>query len=397
MIVLLLVPLAVFGVYLTLYVAYQTLLFAANALIAEPPDRHPSRLRRFNIVIPAHNEEMHLPRLLVSVTSQDYPHDAFRVTVVADNCTDGTVAACRRHNVDVLERNDPVHRGKGYAIKWALEHTHVDQFDALVIVDGDSLVAPGFLRHLNLQMDRGDQVIQCFNGVANPGQSWFTRLMDVSRTIANEIIHPGKRKLGLSSHLMGNGMCFDVRVLASEGWNAFSVGEDWEYYARLVSSGAYVGYCRRARVYHQESVNLQQASSQRMRWSSGRFEVLGHYGPRLLLQGIRTGDLRCLDAALPLAFPNPSLGINLTLLGLIAAFASWFLGGSMAVPIWFGVLAMAQLAMFMIGVMYTENKAASAASLVLAPLFLAWKLGIDILSLFGVGRDEWKRTQRRAS
>ena len=397
MTLLLLVALVGFGAYLSLYVAYQGLLFAANALIPDPPEREPSRLRRINIVIPAHDEELHLPRLLASVITQDYPADRFRVTVVADNCTDGTVAVCRPYDVDVLERNDTANRGKGHAINWALAHLPIDTFDALVIVDGDSLVAPDFLRHLNLQMDRGDQVIQCYNGVANPGQSWFTRLMDVSRTIANEIIHPGKRKLGLSSHLMGNGMCFDVRVLRSEGWNAFSVGEDWEYYARLISSGAYIGYSRLARVYHQESVNLQQASSQRLRWSSGRFEVLGRYGPRLLLQGLRTGDIKCLDAALPLAFPNPSLGINLTMFGLIAAGVYWFLGGGVGIAVWFTTLALTQVAMFLIGVLYTRDKFASAASLVLAPLFLVWKLGIDVLSLIGMGRDEWKRTQRRAS
>ena len=393
----LLLPLAAFGAYLTLYVVYQALLFAANALVPDPPPREPSRIRRIDVLIPAHDEELHLPRLLASVLAQDYPWGSFRATVVADNCTDGTVAACAGFDVDVLERRDASRRGKGHAIRWALDRIGLESFDAVVIVDGDSLVAPGFLRELNLQMDRGDRVIQCYNGVANPGQSWFTRLMDVSRTIANEIIHPGKRKLGLSSHLMGNGMCFDAGLLAAEGWNAFSVGEDWEYYARLVRGGAWVGYCRGARVYHQESVNLKQASSQRMRWSSGRFEVLGRYGPSLFLQGVRTGSVTCLDAALPLAFPNPSLGINLTLVGLAAAALYWLAGGSAALAAWFGSLAAAQLAMFLIGAMHTKEKAASAASLVLAPLFLAWKMGIDILSVMGRGRDEWKRTERRAS
>jgi cellulose synthase/poly-beta-1,6-N-acetylglucosamine synthase-like glycosyltransferase len=393
----LLVALGLFGLYLSLYVAYQCLLFGANAWIPDPPEREPSRLRRFNVVIPAHNEELLLPRLLESLTSQEYPREHFRVTVVADNCTDGTVAACDPFDVDVLERHDSTNRGKGHAIGWTLAQLPLDRFDAVVIVDGDSLVDRGFLRHLNLQMDRGDEVVQCYNAVANPGQSWFTRLMDVSRTISNEIIHPGKRKLGLSSHLMGNGMCFDVRVLRSLGWNAYSVGEDCEYYAQLIHSGRYVGYSRLARVYHQESVSLRQASTQRLRWASARFGVLGNYGSRLVLRGLRERDLRCIDAALPLAFPNPSLGVNLTVLGLAAALVYRSLGGSIGVAVWFVLLALAQLGMFVIGVFHTRDRAASAVSLVLAPLFLAWKLGIDVLALVGVGRDEWKHTHRRAS
>jgi hypothetical protein len=53
--------------------------------------------------------------------------------------------------------------------------------------------------------------------------------------------------------------------------------------------------------------------------------------------------------------------------------------------------------MFMIGVFHTRNPAASACSLVLAPAFLAWKMGIDVLSFCGVGLAEWKRTERRVS
>jgi cellulose synthase/poly-beta-1,6-N-acetylglucosamine synthase-like glycosyltransferase len=388
---------AVVAIYLTAYVLYQVALFAANAMIPSPPETAPATWRRFNVIIPAHNEELHLPRLLDSFKAQDYPADRVRVTVVADNCTDGTVAAASAYDVDVLPRVDPVNRGKGYAIRWALERIDADRFDAVVIVDGDSLVARNFLHQLNLQMERGDRVIQCYNGVANPGQSWFTRLMDVSRTIGNEILHPAKSKLRLSSHLMGNGMCFDLTVLRAQSWDAFSVGEDWEYYAHLVSSGVFIGYSRDARVYHQESVSLSQASKQRMRWSSGRFQVLQKFGPRLLARGIRTGDFRCIDAALPLLFPNPSLGMNLTFLALAAAavYAGWT--GGTTLLWWCAVLALLQAAMFMIGVFHTREPMASALSLFMAPLFLVWKLVIDLLSVVGLGRKEWTRTERRPS
>jgi 1,2-diacylglycerol 3-beta-glucosyltransferase len=386
-----------FGGYLTLYVLYQLVLFAANALIDEPQYRPPATIRRFNVFVPAHNEELYLPRLLASLRLQEYPSDRFVVTVIADNCSDRTVSRCHEAGVAVLERTDPDRRGKGHAIGWAIERIDLDAFDAIVIVDGDSVVGTGLLKHLNFQMELGDRVIQCYNGVANPGQTWFTRLMDVSRTIANEILHPAKRKLGLSSHLMGNGMCFGVDVLRQFGWGAFLVGEDWEYYARLILGGSHVGYNRHAAVYHQESVNLQQASSQRMRWSGGRFEVLRLYGPALLLQGLRRRSLTCIDASLPLVFPNPSLGMNLTLLGMALAGGAWLIGHDATLTVWFAVLAALQLIMFMIGVLYTKNKVANALALFLAPAFLVWKLGIDLLSLCGFGTKQWKPTARRIS
>jgi cellulose synthase/poly-beta-1,6-N-acetylglucosamine synthase-like glycosyltransferase len=389
--------LAAIGAYLTVYVAYQVLLFAANALVRDAVAFDPARVRRFHVMVPAHNEELYLPRLLTSLLSQKYPADRYRITVIADNCSDGTAAACRAFDVNVFERVDPERRGKGYAIGWTLERLDLAATDAIVIVDGDSIADPRLLANLNLQMERGDTVIQCYNGIANPGESWFTTLMNVSRTIANEIIHPGKRKLGLSSHLMGNGMCFDVSVLRSFGWNAFSVGEDWEYYARLVLSGSHVGYSREARVYHQESVNLRQASSQRLRWSGGRFQVLRQFAPSLLLTGLKTANVRCLDAALPLLFPNPSLGINLTAIGLTAAALESFFSGRVWMVAWFAALVLAQLVMFLIGALHTENKIASALSLFVAPAFLVWKLCIDVLSFGGAGSKQWKATERKAS
>jgi cellulose synthase/poly-beta-1,6-N-acetylglucosamine synthase-like glycosyltransferase len=101
------IPLVALGVFLCAYVLYQTLLFVVNAVVPDPPVYEPAVVRRFNIVIPAHNEELHLPRLLRSATTQEYPTDRFAVTVIADNCTDGTVAACAGHAVTVLERHDP--------------------------------------------------------------------------------------------------------------------------------------------------------------------------------------------------------------------------------------------------------------------------------------------------
>ncbi len=65
--------LAAVGAYLTVYVGYQALLFAANTFVPDPAEFEPSRFRRFDVLIPAHNEELYLPRLLASLRTQHYP------------------------------------------------------------------------------------------------------------------------------------------------------------------------------------------------------------------------------------------------------------------------------------------------------------------------------------
>ncbi|MGH8546721.1 MAG: glycosyltransferase family 2 protein, partial [Gammaproteobacteria bacterium] len=73
------------GVYLSLYVAYWLLLLLTHFLSVTPIARPYRATTKFLIIVPAHNEELLLPRLLDSVRQQDYPRELFTSIVVADN------------------------------------------------------------------------------------------------------------------------------------------------------------------------------------------------------------------------------------------------------------------------------------------------------------------------
>lgn len=384
------------GIYLSIYIAYSLFMLFAHFFLPEKSRCSHQPITNLAVIIPAYNEELLLPRLLESAQQQDYPSELFSTIVVADNCTDHTAEVAKRNGSIILERFDREKRGKGHAIKWAIETANMDQYDAIFIIDADSVMSNDAISNLDKLIQGGYQVIQCYNGVSNPDDSWFTRLLDVSRTIGNEIYHSTKQRLGLSSYLMGNGMCFTTDILRKYGWDAFTVGEDWEYYAKLVDNGEVIGFAYNARVYHRESSSLKQATSQRIRWSSGRFAIAWKYGFRLLARGFVERNIVKFDAALPLIFPNPSLGINITLVGLATVFTlplpvvqKYFL------TVWFLALGLMQTGIFIVGVFYTHNKLSKFMSIFIAPAFLIWKMIIDILSVFGVGRKKWVRTERR--
>lgn len=383
------------GFYLTAYILYDVMLLLVHFIVREKQKSYLQPETRFAIIIPAHNEELLLERLLLSIYKQDYPRSLYKTIVVADNCSDNTAAIGRKHGAQVLERTDDQHRGKGYAIKYALEQINMKELDAAFIIDADSALGTDLLRQLDRSLRNGAHIIQCFNGLANPDQSWFTRLLDVSRTIGNEILMPAKEKLGLSSNLMGNGMCFTSGVLSKYGWDAFTVGEDWEFYAKLVQAGETVSFANKARVYHQESSSLKQASTQRMRWSSGRFAVIWKYGFRVFFRGLKEMNVKKMDASLPLLFPNPSLGMNMTAVCFILSIVVFAATGNYFYLLWFLSLILLQVTLFLAGIMYTRNKFKNFLSLFAAPLFLIWKMGIDFLSALGFGRKEWVRTQRK--
>ncbi len=383
------------GVYLSFYVFYVVFLLLANFIIKDKFNLVTSPKTCFGVVVPAFNEEIFLPRLLRSLIDLDYPSGLCDIIVVADNCSDKTADIASGFDVNILVRNDTEKLGKGYAIKYALDNMDINRYDAVLITDADSTVQGDALIHLDQTVKEGGKIIQCYNGVANPDDSWFTRILDVARTLGNEIFEPAKQKLGLSSHLQGNGMCFHRDIIQKYGWGAFSIGEDWEYYAKVVNNGERIVFQKDVRIYHQESATLKQATSQRIRWSGGRFAIIFKYGFKIFCTGLLERNFKKIDASFPLILPNPSLGINITLLCFISTFLFPLSMYRHFFILWFFLLAFMQFLLFVVAIMYTDNKFKNFMSLFIAPLFLVWKMGIDVFSILGMGTSKWVRTQRK--
>lgn len=381
--------------YLIAYIFYIYIFVIANFILKEKIISTCDIINRFAIIVPAHNEELYITRLIKSVEKQDYPANSYTIFVIADNCTDNTVDILLQLSQKVIIRNNNKEIGKGYAIKFAIDNISIENYDAIIIVDADSYFETSVLKNLNNHINSGANVIQCYNGVANPGVTWFTRLMDVARSIGNEIIESGKQKLGLSSHLMGNGMCFHVHIIQKYGWNAFSIGEDWEYYSKLVMNGERIYFSKGSKVLHQESVDIKDATQQRIRWSSGRFSIVAKYGFHILIGGLIEKNLKKVDASFILLFPNPSLGINLSLISLILSFLIFILykTGAMLSIVTFIILL--QLFLFVLGAFKTRNKTANILSILFSPIFLVWKMCIDVISIFGHRGKKWVRGNRQ--
>src|SRR5437868_5938445 len=81
------------------------IMVALAALItkADRPARTGSRLR-FQVVIPAHDEEAGIASTVRSALGLDYPPDLFEVVVIADNCHDRTAELARQEGAIVVER-----------------------------------------------------------------------------------------------------------------------------------------------------------------------------------------------------------------------------------------------------------------------------------------------------
>ena len=304
--------------------AYTMLLTLASGRRESPPYAAPKT--RFDVVIPAHDEEEGIAATVKSLLGADYPEAMRRVIVVADNCSDATAARAEAAGARVLVRTSAELRGKGYALAHAFERSLADGFaDAVVVVDADTTVSPNLLRAFDARFAFGADAVQAEYGVRNPLASWRTRLMVIALALFHVLRSLGRERLGVSAGLRGNGMGFDVALLREVPHDAFSVVEDLEYGIRLGLAGHRVHYVQEARVLG-EMVSSESASrSQRTRWEAGRFAIARTHAPRLVGQALRRRDPVLADLAMDVLVPPLTWLVLSILLGCVlsGAWAAW--------------------------------------------------------------------------
>src|SRR5262249_55063462 len=152
-----------------------------------------------------------------SCLSANYPESRFGVAVIADNCSDQTASLAASLGVRVVERFDAVKKSKGFAIEFLIDSLaqsgELDSLDALVVIDADTTIDRDLLLHFDRSLQGGCDWIQCYYSVANPDETWRTRLMAYAFSLFNGVTLLGQTALGTSAGFRGNGMCLATRGL----------------------------------------------------------------------------------------------------------------------------------------------------------------------------------------
>jgi len=381
--------------------AYLYLLaLAAVRTLPIRPSRRPHH--RFAIAIPAHNEEAVIERTLLTLWGLDYPSHLFDVHVVADHCIDRTAQLARTTGAIVHERYDGLRGGKGAALRWLFRRIlnptagapDWGNYDAVVVFDADTQVAPDFLRVMDACLVEGHQAIQGQHRISNPDDGWFPALTWAMFIVDNRFQNLGRSNLGWSAKNMGDSICFRADVLRRLGWGE-GLTEDYTLRHRLLLEGIRIRYEPAAVGYGEAPLTWHTARAQRARWLRGTHEASRHYARRLLIEGLRRWDLALLDGALQAYLPSYS---SLTLVAGAAWLAHLVLalmGHSRFLVHW--SLTLALLGIYPLLGLALERAPLKAYLVMLSgPLFILWRTWLAVTSRFGRGRIEWVRTPRRA-
>ena len=347
-------------------------------------------LARFVFIVPAHNEEIGIADTVHSLLNVCYPRTLFDVVVVADNCSDGTAEKANATGVECLVRHDLNLRGKGYALRHAFTELLPRGYDALIVIDADSIVSTNFLSVLNTRLGQGAKVIQAFYGLSNPEASILTYLFQVGNLLENKLFWEPKQVLGLPIVLRCNGMCFAREVLDKYPWNAFSIVEDTEYGLVLSKNGIHIDFASDIGVYARQPETLGQAFAQRVRWASGNSTLTKNRAIDLIVSGVMQRRSAMVDLGITLMVGSRPLLLiaNIILLGLSFVF------GSKAIVYWAGLSLIAHVLYIGLGVMLNGISMQKMGRLILSPFYLGWLCVVSLLGLAGFRKKQWIRTTR---
>ena len=248
------------------------------------------------VLYPAYNEDRVIVNSVQNFLAQYYPYDSFHVAVISDHMQPETNKKLAALPITLLL---PVFdkSSKAKAMQYAMDYfqkpevrgQRSEDFDYIVILDADNVVEPHFLEQLNTECAKGYKAIQCHRCAKNSDND-VAVLDGVSEEINNTIFRKAHNRIGLSSALIGSGMCFDYQWFKENVYKLSTVGEDRELEAQLLLQKVFIKYEPDIHVFDEKVSSKDNFQKQRLRWMTAQIQSLFMQLPHLPY-AIRTGNI----------------------------------------------------------------------------------------------------------
>lgn len=293
------------------------------------------RMTRFLILYPAYKEDQVIVNAVEQFLLQDYPKEIYTVVVISDHMQPETNDYLNKLPIILLQPTFEK-SSKAKAMQFAMDHVK-DEFDNVVILDADNVVRPEFLSQLNILCSVYD-AIQCHRCAKNANND-VAVLDGASEEINNTIFRKAHNRLGLSSALIGSGMCFKYELFKENVYKLSTAGEDREMEALLLHQGVFIKYAPDIHVFDEKVSNQDNFQRQRMRWMTAQIQSLLSQLP-MIPNAILHGNINFIDKTIQQALIPRS--ILIVILGGVSVLMTLF------IPDWcekwwilFGLLALA--------------------------------------------------------
>lgn len=384
--VLLAIPVAVFFVEVVAAIALPQ-----RPWVGQPSD---DSRRSVAVLVPAHNEGTGMLPTLTDIKGQLRKTD--HLLVVADNCTDDTATVAAAAGADVVVRDDPDRKGKGYALAFGLGGLALDPPDVVIVVDADCRLAPGAIDRLVTACMVAQRPVQALYLMTAPDESPIDRRVAEFAWRLKNLVRPlGLRALRLPCQLMGTGMAFPWDVIRSVDLASGSIVEDLKLGHDLALAGNPPVFSPFPAVTSEFPISVKASKSQRLRWEQGHIRTIPTAVPRLIFAAARRANLDLLALALDLAVPPLSL-LGMLVLGIsMVATLATLLGLSPVAMLVSTVSLVGLTGGVILSWSRYGREILPPGAIMLIPCYIIGKLPIYRQIFCRLSSSQWTRTDRR--
>jgi cellulose synthase/poly-beta-1,6-N-acetylglucosamine synthase-like glycosyltransferase len=355
-------------------------LLALGSPLYREPTLEGGKEIRFLVLIPAHNEEQVIAHGLKAIEADRRTRDV--VLVVADRCTDRTAEIARSYGALVLERGEDEEPGRAAARQAGLERARELKWDAVLMLDADSVIEPGFFAACEAAIASGAPAVQA-RSESGKGRTLAQEASLAAFTLQGITIPRGRAALGLSVRLRGTGMAIRREIALAHRFRA-PASEDLFFSLDLLLDGVRCRHVDAARVRSQGASSWGSFGGQKLRYEAGRMSAARTFVPRLLRSAVRERDAASFEAAWFLATPPYAVAVLLLLLALALA----ALGGAWSLAAVFGIGLLALVGTLLTGLVQARAGVRTWLALLAAPWYLGWKAIVQIRALASVLRRD---------
>ena len=265
-----------------------------------------NRMAKFLILYPAYKEDRVIINAVEQFLLQHYPSELYTIAVISDHMLPETNEILKKMPITLLTPTFEK-SSKAKAMQYAINEVKGD-FDNVVILDADNVVRPDFLSQLNVLCTIYD-AIQCHRCAKNANND-VAVLDGASEEINNTIFRKAHNRLGLSSALIGSGMCFSYDIFKKNVFKLSTAGEDREMEALLLHQEVYIKYASEIHVFDEKVSSQDNFQRQRMRWMTAQVQSLLSNLPKIP-SAIMHGKINFIDKTIQQALIPRSILIVL--------------------------------------------------------------------------------------